>query len=338
VIKYIRLPLGLLIFGVVVWFTDWSRVVDCFAQMNWILWMAAVAVYLSIQVVSSVRWRLISRPLGFDGPLRQFVGLYFVGMFFNMVLPTSVGGDVVRAWYLAKTRRTSTTSAGVAAFASVFLERLTGLMVLLSLASFAVCFCPAEVSSWLPWMVWGMTATAVVGLGVLIALPKAPSLLSRFANLQAKLNKLSEQLTTAIGLVLSTPSLLPRVALLSLIVQSGNVAVVWLIGTGLGLDVPASYYWVLVPVVSLVTMVPLTVNGLGVREGTTVLLLAPLSVAGGSAVSLAFLWFLVQATASLGGLVPYLMLKTSPSETEAEHGSVGDHSDQGREGQSSAAA
>ena len=82
------------------WRTDWAQVADAFARLRPGPWLAAAAVYTAAQVVSAWRWQLLARPLGFDRPLRNFAGFYFIGMFFNLVLPTSVGGDAVRAWYL----------------------------------------------------------------------------------------------------------------------------------------------------------------------------------------------------------------------------------------------
>ena len=113
---------------------------------------------------------------------------------------------------------------------------------------------------------------------------------------------------------------------------------------GLGMEVPMVYFAVVVPVVSLLTMMPMSVNGMGVREGAMVLFLAPLGVEGGAAVSLAFLWFMTQAFASLAGVGFYIGggFARPPAHgmsfEEAEHGAVGRHPDQGREGQSEAAA
>ena len=62
--------------------------------------LLAVGLYLATQAVSALRWRLLAGVHGFGGSTARYVAYYFIGMFFNLVLPTSVGGDVVRAWYL----------------------------------------------------------------------------------------------------------------------------------------------------------------------------------------------------------------------------------------------
>src|SRR5262249_31656854 len=105
---------------------------------------------------------------------------------------------------------------------------------------------------------------------------------------------------------------------------------------------PPAYYWIVVPLVTLATMLPITFNGMGVREGAMVVFLAPLGVPAGTAVSLSFLWFCVFTTASVVGGIVYLFGRfprpKDPPEVQPDDGSFRHHPDQGREGQSAAAA
>ncbi len=102
------------------------------------------------------------------------------------------------------------------------------------------------------------------------------------------------------------PKTLIEATFLSILVQTCGVLILWLLGTGLGLDVPLAYYCVLVPMVSLLMLLPISLNGMGVREGGTVLLLLPLGVAESAALTLAFLWFITGVAVSLLGGVVYL--------------------------------
>ena len=113
------------------------------------------------QVVSAVRWQWLARPLGFGGPLRQYVGAYFVGMFFNLLLPTSVGGDAVRAVYL-----NAGSGRRVAAVLSVLLDRLSGLIVLIGVACLATILCPMPLPGWVRLAVGGAAAAAAIGLSL----------------------------------------------------------------------------------------------------------------------------------------------------------------------------
>src|SRR6516225_8280959 len=105
---------------------DWSQIGLAFRHLRVELWLAAVGLYALTQVASACRWQLLARPLGFRLPLLRAIGLYFVGMFFNLFLPTSVGGDVMRAWYLARSQDGAAATGGrLAAALSVLADRLS---------------------------------------------------------------------------------------------------------------------------------------------------------------------------------------------------------------------
>jgi glycosyltransferase 2 family protein len=322
VTKLLRLLVSGTLLAWLAWRTDWCQVADAFARLRFDLWLAALGTLVLTQVVSGARWQLLARPLGFGHALRQYVGFYFLGMFFNLLLPTSVGGDVVRAWYLdgGSGRRLN-------AFLSVFLDRLSGLLVLLTLAWAAVLVCPIELPAWVVLSVWGTVAGAAAGLA---ALP----LLTRWTGRFERVRRLSE----GMRLLLGKPRLLLVSLALSLVVQAANVVLVWLVGLAIGAPVPAAYYWVFVPMVSLLTLLPVSLNGMGVREAGMVLFLAPLGVGEGTALTLAFLWFCVFTAASLLGGVVYLFGWFPRPEGKPGHGPVDHHPDQGRTGQFRTAA
>ncbi len=149
--------------------------------------------------------------------------------------------------------------------------------------------------------------------------------------------------------LLRLPRILALTLVLSVFVQVANVVIVWLIGEAIRAPIPAAYFWVMVPMVSLLTLLPVSVNGMGVREGATALFLAPLGVEQGTALTLAFLWFAVYTVVSLLGGAVYLFGRFPKPETPAQTpahapvrevtcGSLGGDSDQGRTGERRQAA
>ena len=327
--KKLRLAGSVLLLAVLAWRTDWRHLATAFAGLRAGWWLLAVALYAVTQVVSSLRWRLLARPLGFHEPLGRFVAFYYVGMFFNLVLPTSVGGDVVRAWYLdARSGRKA------AAFLSVFADRASGLLMLIAIACAAAVCSPLDVPPRALWSVYGIAARACFGLAVMLGL-------TRYSVLGTQYPKLAKLLTAARALhdaLWPRPRVLLVTTLLSVFVQSANVVVLWLAGLALGLDVPASYYWILVPVVTLMTLFPVSVNGMGVREWGTVLMLAPLGVGKEAATALALLWFLTFSAVSLAGAGFYLFGRFPRFEVRPDDEPVGGDPDQGRERQPPVAA
>jgi uncharacterized membrane protein YbhN (UPF0104 family) len=321
-----RLGISLALLAWLAWRTDWGQVTQAFAGLRWGLWAAAVGLYLVTQVVSGFRWQLLARPLGFRQPLRHFVGYYFIGMFWNLFLPTSMGGDVVRAWYLAA----GGAGRRVEALLSVLADRLSGLALLVLLACGGSLYCSPTLPRWIPWSVWGCAAGLGLGAALLPFLawwapPSGPV----------------ERLTAGVRLYGRRPVLLLVTAGLAFFVQAANIVLVWLVGLALRLDevpVPAAHYWVLVPMVTLLTLAPVSLNGMGIREWGTVLFLAPLGVNRGLALSLSFLWFAVFTAAAVCGGAVYLFGRFPRPEVSSTHEPLRGDPDQGRARQPRTAA
>ena len=329
--KYGRLLGSLILVGLLVWRIDWRQVASAFAQLETSYWLLALGLYLLTQGVSAARWQMLGRILGLGGGWRDYLSPYFIGMFFNLVLPTSVGGDVVRAWYLAQQWRAAGVNRPVdagrspltLAFLSVLADRVNGLAVLIAVACVATLCCPIALPRWIVTIVAGMGASCLLGLAILPLLPW----LRRRLPVHPRLSPLFD----GAGLCMRDRRGLLGVTLLSLVVQLANVALAWLVGEGLGLPVPPLYYGVLIPLVSILTLLPISLNGMGLREAGTVLLLAPLQISSASAVTLSLLLFAVYTVASLLGGVVYLFGRSPRFSMEAGHAdAVGGDSDQGR--------
>ncbi len=323
--KTIRIGVSALLLAFLGWNTNWSDVSNKFANLRVEFWFGAVGLLVFAQVVSAMRWQIFAKELRFERSLLHYSAFYFIGMYFNLLLPTSVGGDVTRVWYLD-----ANSGRKLAALASVFLDRLNGLLVLIAVACVGVLVSPIALPVWITLSVWAIAGCAAFGLA---ALP----LLQRWDRLPPNRR---EQLRTTLQL-LSVPRVIASATAMSIIVQVLGVLGLWCVGMSLGLEIPITYYCILGPMVSLLTLLPISVNGMGVREYGTVLFLAPLSVDDGSAKTLAFLWFAVSVSVSLLGGLVYLLGAFPKAETgstlanegTSDNGSVDRDSDQGRKGE-----
>jgi uncharacterized protein (TIRG00374 family) len=336
--KLLRVAISVCLLGFLAWRMrgDWEKIQDIFAQMRLMYWLLAVGVFLVAQLASSVRWRWLARPLGFEqGPWR-FLGYYFVGMFFNLVLPTSVGGDVVRAWYLD-----GHSGRRLPAFVSVFADRVSGLLVLLIMACVGVIFSPLELHPLVRLSVLGTAGGALLGMAAFGALIywKRDSIkawgegrhkensgdvaTTWTSRLLSKLRRFTLAFSHTLTLYVRYPGMIVGTTILSLIVQAANVLLVGLIGAAIGASVDASYYWILVPMVSLLSVLVPSINGMGVREGGTLLMLTPLGVEPTTGATLGFLWTLAYSAGNLTGVLFYLFgrfERFSAAQAEAEDG------------------
>jgi len=146
--KLLRVGISAVLLGWVAWKMDWTKLAEVFAGLRLEFWLAGVGLFALAQTVSSQRWQIITRALGFNETMGQLTRFYFIGTYFSLLLPTSVGGDVVRAWYLD-----NRSGRRLKAFLSVFLDRLSGLMVLLAMGCLAAVFSPMP-EAWIAWSIW----------------------------------------------------------------------------------------------------------------------------------------------------------------------------------------
>jgi hypothetical protein len=236
-------------------------------------------------------------------------------MFFHLFLPTIVGGAAVKAVLLARE-----TGAPARATMSVFMERNTGLCALLLIALIAAYLAPPVTlyGVSLVTLTWLLAAGYVVANVVLfspLAYRIADQLIARspLKRMRARARSLYEAAapyTRALGLLLSS-------MFLSIAFQFVVIGVVFLSARALSLSIPFTAAAVFVPLVSLAGMVPVSVNGLGVREALYILLFGRIGIPAELAVSLALLYFGVTVVASLPGGIVYALQK-SPGSLAAE--------------------
>jgi uncharacterized membrane protein YbhN (UPF0104 family) len=304
--KYLRILGSAILLAVIAWRVDWAHVAAAFGRVRAGYFLAAVLLYIALQVASSLRWRLLAQAQGFDGPLFRYVAYYFIGMFFNLALPTSVGGDVVRIWYLAGQEGSGpVTGRRLAALVSVLAERVNGVVVLVALACVSALLCPIPLKEWIIWTVAGIGIATVLAL---VSVPGLRALFSIFPRLAAS-PKWAHLRRLADGgwSYCHQPGVLIAATMLSVVVQVGNAVIGYLVGQALGLPVPALYYGLIVPLVALLALVPISLNGMGLREAGFVVLLAPLGIDSADAVTFGLSMFAVAASVSLCGVGFYLL-------------------------------
>lgn len=335
----LRITVSVGLLAVIAWKLNWQAVGQALANMQVGWWLAAAALLTVEQLFSAWRWKYFADALHFQWSLRQLTGFYFIGMYFNQVLPTAVGGDVVRAYYL-----NAHSGRKLAALASVFLDRLNGLVVLVAIACVATILSPLDLPWWMPWSVAGVAVGLVVGLAAVPFLARWSRVpLHRRGQFQTLLD------------IMKTPRVLAVTTLLSTCVQVANAFLVWMLAQAIAVDAPLGFFFILVPMVALLTMLPLSINGLGLREAGMVLFLTPVMVvpvnipepsewATAQALTLSLLWFAVYTFVSLLGGVVYMLSRfpkpQEPAEVPGEvldNGSVDRDSHQGRAGQYSQA-
>ncbi len=273
-------------------------------SLDWRWWFLGLAVSLAVQAFAGFRWARLARPLGFEFSVPSFVMRFYEGSFFSLCLPTSIGGDFVKAY------RLSDTSHGrLLAGCSVIADRLTGLAALGVLAGTTIAARSFALPGW---------ATLSLGTVLLAAAAwlfmKAVGSLDRFIEAVPEQHKAREFLSNLLPYQ-KRPQLMATAVFYSMVVQVGGVVGVALVARGLGLTVPLGAWFYIVPLVALAMVLPVSISGVGVREGGLVFLLAPFGVSAEQAVTLGLLWFLTSIVGGLLGGIVFLFdaARTGPA-------------------------
>ena len=252
--------------------------------------VVACLMYFSAQTLSSIRWQVLCGLFSFRGKWRTFLGFYFVGMFFNLFLPTGLGGDVFKIHFLSRIngRRLS------AAF-TVLGDRFFGLISMLLIGAASVKIWPDLLPSPLSDILF------IGGLAVLGGLLLVP--------LIARINipfwpSLSPYLRELFA-VWKRPREMFIILVLSFVLQALGMGAVAVLGSGLQIEVPVAFYFAAVPIVSMAVLIPISLNGIGIREGAFVYLLGLKGIPAAPALCLGLLFFGVQAAVSLLGGAAY---------------------------------
>ena len=265
-------------------------------QLPTLRWVAAGLIATVVAVVlSTVRWAQVLEALALPADLPPLLSHTLAGQFVSNFLPSTVGGDVLRV-----ARLSAANGQRPASTASVVIERLTGFFVLPFITLVALfgnrTLLHLGTASRLALT---LSIGTLVALAAILVLTGSRRLDDRFHH-RGWLSFL-DAVHVGLARMRQNPASAISVLVSALAYQLSVVLAAWLAVHALGIPVGWSAMMAFIPVVSIAQVLPLSVNGLGLREGALVLLLAPLGVTSTQAVALGLLLYGMNLVVSLLG-------------------------------------
>ncbi len=281
--------------------TDIKLFYQSFLSVHPGLFLFSAILYIGCQYLSSFRWKVLLTAHKITVSTPKLFSFYLVGMFFNNFMPTSIGGDVVKGYDLYKH-----TQKGKESITTVFLERYTGIIALLLIGLLSLIFIHSILHNYLvATLMLGMTLAFI--LGTIMITNRFIKKLSINIASKFKIKKLEKVITEiyeTFGRYKHHKDSFINAILLSIIIQVMNVFVYVALSYSLDIKVPLGLFFLFIPVITLISMMPISVNGLGVREATNVYLFAQVGVGSSHALSLSLSWFfMVSVISLLGGFI-----------------------------------
>ncbi len=271
---------------------------------------------LSGYCISAVRWRILLRAQGADASIPFLISSYFVGFFLNNILPSSIGGDVVRiydSWRAGTNRPTAVTV--------VFIDRFLGSLALLFLIFFTLLL-PIQLPADLPVSRWGIAVSTVGMIGLCWLIFVAPrsifNLLEKF-NLPflRKLTATFGKIADAFDVFQQQRKALIHSLWLSLLLQVNVVVYHYLVAQALHLSIPFYSFFITIPLYTLITTLPISINGIGVRENLFIFFFSLFAVPRVESLAYSWLLYAILIIQGLLGGVVYALRRELPMHRKA---------------------
>ena len=314
IIFYGRMILSLAVILYLATILDWGRIKKILPLLNFgLIGMAYFFVLLSI-LTSSIRWSTLLKHFKMTQGVLISLRFYLISMFFGLMLPGVIGGDVVRLG-LGIGRHGIDMKDRMAA--SVFLERTCGFVAILTIFMLMVLVAPSIlIKDVFNTSAYILPLVIIVSLTSIFAFLKAAPakwlasnemngwVIGRISGLFRGLRDLS------VPLVLWTVFLSAGANLL-------DICASYFLAEALGIDISFYLFLIIIPMIYVLTALPISLGGLGVREGILTFFLVRVGVVASDAVLLAFLIYLNRlAVASIGGI---LQLKSDKPDILKSH-------------------
>jgi uncharacterized protein (TIRG00374 family) len=270
------------IFWVIVWVSrgdTWNNLTSIFRQMNLGIFALILSTFVFSQVMVGFRWWILLKTQSIFISFPAAVRLNFLGWFYNNFMPGSVGGDLLRAWYVTKH-----TEKRFEAALSVFVDRIIGLFSTLIIAGFfytlflrnqadAVTFegrsGPLKLLAEYKWIVL-LAIVVLVAIFCALLLHRRGRILLQKAWFNIRINSLRafQKLKNALIAYSGSPLTILAAFVLTVSLQIMVITGFWFLGKNIGITASLKYYYVFFTLTWVLGALPVSVGGAVVVEGT----------------------------------------------------------------------
>ncbi|MCB0325872.1 MAG: flippase-like domain-containing protein [Bdellovibrionales bacterium] len=302
--KYlVRLGVSLGVLAIVYMSVDLAELPTVLGRVSWQGALLVLVLYTVSQLLSAIKWQIFLREAGVRRSLRLVIRAYFFGMFVNTFGLGTLGGDVARGMLLKPAR-----GRRAAALATVVADRLHGLLTLSLLAGGAILMVHPEHLTHLALLLVIASAVTLIGSWWF-----GPQLLTRIFPAEHRFGTAARNAAAAFPRSATAFGAATVVSLCSHVLQ---ILVHVVIAHDLHAEIGIGYLFATVPVVNIAASIPVTINGLGVREAMYVLLFTPAGISRELAVAFGAIW--VVSVTLVGALGGFLLPTGAIDETDSD--------------------
>jgi len=265
------------------------------------LLLLAFCIFFLSYILCLFRWEMLLKAVKIHLPLKRVIISFSGGVFFSLFLPSTIGGDLMRSIDLAThTQRPSEV------IATVLLDRLSGYIGLVALALLALLFGWRFVSD--KSVLFSIVIITAILIAILLVLFNR-FLYSRINELihspnAGKIRQLLKDLHQEIHYFKHHKRVIVNNLIFSVLIQAVSPVTFFVIAKSLGLRINIIYFFIFLPIIGAITLLPISIGGLGLRDATTIFFFAKAGVAKDLAFAMSLLnFFFILVYGGLGGLI-----------------------------------
>ena len=249
-------------------------------------------------VVANFRWKNVLFHLNIIASFKEILQIIWIGLFFNQILPSSIGGDALRSYYLYKRGYTVGHS-----MLSVLIDRMIGLIALVMFVLATLLLTIDLVNEPIArWGIFMIAISSIIAIILVLSIDRYTQNLLHWKIIRGLCAVARESRNMLFSV---SPGI--KLIALSLMIHTLTIIAIILLSIGIGLDLNWLGIIIIIPLTLLIMTAPVSIAGWGIREGVMVIGLGYLGVAPESALALSLLYGILMFIASLPGLVIWLM-------------------------------
>ncbi len=285
---------------------DRKSLFEIIKNANPLLLLLAAFIFFLVYVLCLFRWEMLLRALKIHLPLKRVIISAAGGYFFSLFLPSTIGGDLMRSIDLAThTRRPHEV------IATVVLDRVSGYVGLVLVALLAMLVGWRYIND----------KSVLLSVGIITAILIAVLLVLFNRFIYSKINKLIhspnagkirqllEDLHDELHYFKHHKKVIVNNLIFSLLVQAMPPLSFYVIALSLGLKINIIYFFIFLPIIGAITLLPISIGGLGLRDASTIYFFTKIGISRDLAFAMSLLnFFFILAFGALGGLIYVLTI------------------------------
>lgn len=289
IIRVLKFSISALLIYYILKKAQLSNIIQAFKDLNPLMVLLPLALHPVGLVISTLRWNMLLKAQGIKISKWALIRSYLIGIFFNNISPGTIGGDIYRIYDISHQWRGSLEQVT----SSVLVERALGFFVLFLFAFFAILLgsIQKDVSAYF-WLVAALLGGVIFIAWIITSKTgrNIGNLVFRFPML-IKIRERAKKFHQAFLAYQHHKKEFFGAFLLSLLLQINFIFYYYLIGLSFGremIQVKWLDYFVIIPIVSFIMLIPFTIGGIGIRENAFDLFFQPFNVS--TSISVAYSW------------------------------------------------